>query len=142
MTTPTYRRARHSVSFLNGHLVFVTRYRRPVFTDTMLTFTEYTVRGVRGVRAELEAELIEFNGETDHVQVHLLICYPPTVANSALLQRLKGRAAYAVRREYSAVCVRARMRGHLWSPSHFAVSCGGAPLSIIRQYIDGQARPL
>jgi putative transposase len=39
-----------------------------------------------------------------------------------------------------AVC--ARMRGHLWSPSYFAVSCGGAPLSIIKQYIDGQARPL
>jgi putative transposase len=139
MTTPTYRRARHSVSFLHGHLVFVTRYRRPVFTDAMLTFTEYTLRGVR---AELEAALIEFNGETDHVQVHLLICYPPTVANSALLQRLKGRTAYAVRRECSAVCVRARMRGHLWSPSHFAVSCGAAPRSIIRQYIDGQARPL
>jgi Transposase IS200 like len=39
-------------------------------------------------------------------------------------------------------CVRARMRGHLWSPSYIAVSCGGAPLSIIKQYINGQARPL
>jgi putative transposase len=139
MTTPTYRRARHSVSLLHAHLVFVTKYRRPVFTDAMLTFTEHTLRGVR---AELEAELIEFNGETDHVQVHLLICCPPTVANSAPLQRLKGRTAYAVRREHSAVCARARMRGHLWSPSDFAVSCGGAPLSTIRQYINGRAWPL
>jgi putative transposase len=72
MTTPTYRRARHSVSLLHAHLVFVTKYRRPVFTDAMLTFTEHTLRGVR---AELEAELIEFNGETDHV--HLLISDPP-----------------------------------------------------------------
>ncbi|WP_337360652.1 MULTISPECIES: transposase [Mycolicibacterium] len=47
-----------------------------------------------------------------------------------------------VRREFTGACVRARMRGHLWSPSYFAVSCGGAPLSIIKQYIDGQARPL
>jgi putative transposase len=125
------------VSLLHAHLVFVTKYRRPVFTDAMLTFTENTMRGVR---AELDVELVEFNGEPDHV--HLLVAYPPTVAISVLVQRLKGRTAHAVRRQFTGACVRARMRGHLWSPSYFAVSCGGAPLSIIRQYIDGQAHPL
>jgi putative transposase len=64
------------------------------------------------------------------------------LAISVLAQRLKGRTAYAVRREYTGICVRARMRGHVWSPSDFAVSCGGAPLSIIKQCTDGQARPL
>ena len=125
------------MSLLHAHLVFVTKYRRPVFTDAMLTFTENTMRGVR---AELDVELVEFNGEPDHV--HLLVAYPPTVAISVLVQRLKGRTAHAVRRQFTGACVRARMRGHLWSPSYFAVSCGGAPLSIIRQYIDGQAHPL
>ena len=71
------------MSLLHAHLVFLTKYRRAVFTDAMLTFCEHT-----GMR------------------------------------------------------VRARMHGHLWSPSYFAVSCRGAPLSIIKQYIDGQARPL
>jgi putative transposase len=33
------------------------------------------------------------------------------------------------------------MRGHFWSPSYFAASCGGAPLSIIQQYIEQQQRP-
>jgi putative transposase len=84
--------------------------------------------------------LVDLNGESDHV--HLLVAYPPTLAISVLVQRLKGRTAYAVRCEFTGACVRARMRGHLWSPSYFAVSCGGAPLSIIKQYIDGQARPL
>jgi putative transposase len=64
------------------------------------------------------------------------------VADSTLVQRLNGRTAYAVRREITGACVRARMRGHLWSPSYFAVSCRGAPWSIIKQYIDSQARPL
>lgn len=137
MTTPTYRRARHSVSLPHAHLVFVTKYRRRVFTDAMLTHCEHTIRGVC---TDLDAELVEFNGEADHV--HLLVTYPPTLALSALVQRLKGRTAHAVRREYTGACVRARMRGHLWSPSYFAVSCGGAPLSIIKQYINGQARPL
>ena len=125
------------MSLLHAHLVFVTKYRRPVFTDEMLSFCEHTMRAVC---AELDAELVEFNGEADHV--HLLIAYPPTLAVSTLVQRLTGRTAYSVRREYTGRCVRARMRRHLWSPSYFAVSCGGAPLSIIKQYIDGQARPL
>lgn len=125
------------MSLLHAHLVFVTKYRRKVFTDAMLTFCEHTMAGVC---AELGSKLVEFNGEADHV--HLLVSYPPTLAISTLVQRLKGRTAYAVRREYTGACVRARMRGHLWSPSYFAVSCGGAPLSIIKQYIDGQDRPL
>jgi len=137
MTTQTYRRARHSVSLLHAHLVFVTKYRRLVFTDAMLTYCETTMGAVC---ADLNVELVEFNGETDHV--HLLVAYPPTLAIFTLAQRLKGRTAHAVRREYTGAGVRARMRGHLWSPSYFAVSCGGAPLSIIKQHIDGQAQPL
>ena len=34
------------------------------------------------------------------------------------------------------------MHGHFWSPSYFAASCGGAPLSIIRQYIEQQRHPV
>jgi putative transposase len=137
MTTQAYRRSRHSVSLLHAHLVFVTKYRRKVFTDDMLTFTEHTTRGARD---ELDTDLAEFNGEADHV--HLLVAYPPTLAISTLVQRLKDRTAYTVRREFTDARVRAGMRGHLRSPPYFAVSCGGAPLSIIKQYIDGQARPL
>lgn len=136
MTTQSYQRARHSVSSLHTHLVFVTTYRRAVLTDDMLTFTEHTMGSVCD---ELSADLVEFNGEADHV--HLLAAHPPTLAISTLVQRLKGRTAYVVRREFTGACVRARIRGRLWSPSYFAVSYGGAPLSIIKQYIDGQARP-
>jgi putative transposase len=123
------------VSLLHAHLVFVTKYRRRVFTNAMLTFTEHTMRTVC---ADLNAELAKFNGEPDHV--HLLVAYPPTLAISVLAQRLKGRTAYSVRREYTGVCVRARMRGHLWSPPYFALSCRRAPLSIIKQYIDCDVR--
>jgi putative transposase len=137
LTTTTYRRARHSVSLLHAHLVFVTKFRPKLFTDPMLIFAETTMRTVC---AELAVDLVEFNGEADHV--HLLVAYPPSLAISVLAQRLKGRTAYAVRREFTGACVRARMRGHLWSPSYFAVSCGGAPLTIVKQYINSQARPL
>ena len=103
----------------------------------MLTFCEHTMRTVC---AELDVELVEFNGEADHV--HLLVAYPPTLAISTWCSGSKAARLTRCAANTLARCVRARMRGHLWSPSYFAVSCGGAPLSIIKQYIDGQARPL
>ncbi|OHV04205.1 IS200/IS605 family transposase [Mycobacterium talmoniae] len=133
----TYRRARHSVSLLHTHLVSVTNYQRKVFNDAMLSYAEHITGSVC---AELDIDLNEFNGEADHV--HLPVAYPPTAAVSALAQHPKSRAAHAVRRESTGARVRARIRDHLWSPSHFAVSCRGAPLSINKQYIDGQTRPL
>lgn len=54
------------MSLLHAHLV-LTKYRRKVFTDDMLTFCEHTMAEVC---ADLDAELVEFNGEADHV--HLL----------------------------------------------------------------------
>ncbi|HTR91482.1 MAG TPA: IS200/IS605 family transposase [Trebonia sp.] len=131
-----YRRGRHVVSLLHVHLVFVTKYRRGVFDDGMLKYCEQVMRKVC---ADFEADLREFNGEVDHV--HLLVIYPPKVSVSALVNSLKGVSARMLRSEYTGKVNRARMNGHFWSPSYFAASCGGAPLSIIKQYIDQQQRP-
>ncbi len=64
------------------------------------------------------------------------------MAVTTLVRRRKGRSSYAVRREYTGTCVRARTRSHLWSPSYFAASAAGAPLSAITRYIENQERPL
>ena len=113
---------------------FVTRYRRQVFTDDKLPLCEHTMRTVC---ADLDVGLVRFNGEADYV--HLLVHYPPTSAISTQVRRLKGDTVYAERPEQTGSCVRARMRGHPGPRSYFAVSCKGAPLSIIKHYIDGQA---
>ncbi|APU40982.1 IS200/IS605 family transposase [Streptomyces sp. TN58] len=131
------RRGRHVVSAMHVHLVFVTRYRRGVFNDDMLTVCEATMRKVC---EDFEAELIEFNGEDDHV--HLLVHYPPKVAVSGLVNSLKGVSARILRRDFTGRVNRALMHGHFWSPSYFAASCGGAPLTVVRQYIEQQRRPL
>jgi len=95
---------------------------------------------MHAVCADLDVELVEFDGKVDHA--HLLVHYPPTPAISALIHRLNGRTAYTVRRESTGAHVRARAYGHLWCPSYFAVSCAGAPPSIIKQHIDRQPVPL
>jgi putative transposase len=127
---------RHSVTRLYAHLVFVTKYRRPAFSDAMLTDCGNALRDVR----DAGAELVEFNGEPEHAQ--LLVSYPPTVAISDLVRRLKGAAPRPMRADYTGRCNRARMHGHSWTPSYLAVCAGGARLSIIKQYIKNQARPL
>lgn len=77
---------------------------------------------------------MEFNGEPDHV--HLLVRYRPSLAVSTLVRRLKGASARRLRTDYTGRCNHARTHGHLWTPSYFAVSAGGAPPSTIKQYIE------
>ncbi|SBT88302.1 putative transposase [Streptomyces sp. DI166] len=125
------------VSAMHVHLVFVTRYRRGVFNDDMLAVCE---AAMRKVCEDFEAELVEFNGEDDHV--HLLVHYPPKVAVSSLVNSLKGVSARILRRDFTGRVNRAIMHGRFWSPSYFAASCGGAPLTVVRQYIEQQRRPL
>ena len=72
-------------------------------------------------------------------QVHLLVEYPPKVAISGLVNALKGvssRRLRAMRPEVSG----GYRNGVLWSPSCFAASCGGAPLNIIRAYVENQRK--
>lgn len=130
------RRGRSSATALHAHLVFVTKYRRPVFTDRLLTDCQQLMADVC---TNVGAELREFNGETDHV--HLLVHYPPNISISALVNRLKGVSSRRLRQRYPTHVRKYLWSNHFWSPSYFAASCGGAPLSIIKQYIEQQVRP-
>ena len=58
-----------------------------------------------------------------------------------LVNSLKGASSRVLRKERPDIAKRFDYKGVLWSPSYFASSCGGAPISIIRQYIEQQATP-
>ncbi|MFE2474298.1 IS200/IS605 family transposase, partial [Streptomyces mirabilis] len=107
-------------------MVFTPKYRRGPFTDEILTRCEEIMRAVC---ADFETELVEFNGEADHV--HLLVHYPPKVAISRLVGSLKGVSARRLRQEFPGHIRKYLWGDHFWSPSYFAASCGGAPLAII-----------
>lgn len=130
------RHGRHCVFNLHIHLVFLTKYRRSVFTKAVL---EDLKEIFASVCQDFEAELVEFDGEKDHV--HLLINYPPKVSVSRLVDSLKGVSSRLIRKKRYA-CIQDKLwAGALWSPSYFAASCGGAPISIIKQYIEQQDTP-
>jgi putative transposase len=117
-------------------LVFTTKYRRGTLTDPILTRRQQIMASVR---ADFGAQLREFNGEDDHI--HLLVHHPPTVALSKLINSLKGGSARRLRQEYGPHPRRYLRGAHLWSPSYLAGSCNGAPLAVVKKYIENQKRP-
>ena len=129
------RRGRNCVFLLHVHLVFVTKYRKKVFSKRYLKALNAIFNEVC---ADFEVELAEFNGEADHV--HLLVNFPPKVALARLVNSLKGVSSRLLRRDYPEIA-RYYWKGALWSPSYFAGSCGGAPLSVLRDYIENQDSP-
>lgn len=130
------RTGRHCVFMLHVHLVFVTKYRRGVFTKEVIE----DLRGIfMKVCTDFEAELVEFDGEDDHV--HLLVNYPPKVAVSKLVNSLKGVSSYLIRKKNYPSVQNKLWGSALWSPSYFAGSCGGAPIEVIRKYIEQQQTP-
>lgn len=131
-----YRTGRHCVFALHVHLVFVTKFRRDVLS-------ELAIRDLAAIFARIckdfEATLVECSGEDDHV--HLLVEYPPKLTLSRLVNSLKGVSSRLLREDRPEITGR-YFKGVLWSPSYFAASCGGAPISIIRQYIEQQRSAL
>ena len=130
------RHGRHCVFLMHVHLVFVTKYRRGVFTKEILDEL-YLIFSI--VCADFEADLVEFDGEDDHV--HLLVNYPPKVAISKLVNSLKGVSSHLIRKKDYPSIRKKLWGGALWSPSYFSGSCGGASIAVIRQYIEQQNTP-
>jgi len=127
-----YRTGRHCVFALHVHLVFVTKYRRDVLSQLAIRDLSAIFARVCG---DFGAQLVECNGEDDHV--HLLVEYPPQISISKLVNSLKGVSSRLIRAERPEIRGR-YYKGTLWSPSYFAASCGGAPISILKQYVEQQ----
>lgn len=130
--TTKFRRERHSVTDLKIHLVCVTKYRRSVFTAKSLDLIEKTFMEVA---KKMDFQVLEFNGEGNHV--HSLIEYPPKLSVSQIVNALKGVSS----RRYGQAGFKKPHKQSLWSPSYFAISVGGAPLEVLKEYIKNQEKP-
>jgi len=124
------RKGKHSVTALYAHLVFVTKYRLKVFDAEGLKVLNDAFNNVAN---KMGFRIIEFNGESDHV--HLLVEYPPKFSISTLVNHLKGVSSRIYRKQYPS------SNKHLWSPSYFASTCGGAPIDVLEKYIQNQKSP-
>ncbi len=84
---------------------------------------------------KMGCQLLEFNGEVDHV--HLLIQYPPKHSVSVIVNALKAASSRRLRSEFADL----KRFSNLWSRSYFAASVGGAPIEVLKQYIENQNNP-
>lgn len=126
----------HCVYALSYHLVLVTKYRRRCITAPILA----RLREVVALRcSDWGGELVEFNGEADHV--HALIEMPPNIDMSRFVNNVKTTSSRLVRRDFGEQLSHVYRKPVFWSRSYCIVSCGGAPLSVIKQYVEQQQAP-
>lgn len=128
---------RHAKYLLHAHLVFTPKFRKKIFIKAHL---ELMKEVFEGVCKNMDSELVEFDGERDHV--HLLVLYPPRISIAVLVNSLKGVSSRMLRKEFPEFKKAYWGDGvALWSRSYFAASVGGAPIEILRQYIEQQNTP-
>ena len=112
------------------HVVWCPKYRRPVIEGAV---DERLKQIIREVCAERECNLIELETMPDHV--HLLVECDPQYGIHRLVKQIKGRSSRVLRQEFDSL--RSRLPT-LWTNSYFVATVGGAPLEIVKQYVENQ----
>ena len=117
---------------LKYHLVWITKYRKPVLSDEIgIRVREL----VRQTCASMDVYILSGHVSTDHV--HLLVSVPPKVSVSELMQRIKGRSSRLMLEEFGEL--RRQFWGrHLWARGYFAASSGNVTDEVVKQYIESQ----
>ena len=127
-----YRKTAHSVYDLKYHIVWITKYRKPVLQGQIAVRVRELIRQTC---ATLDVYIVSGHVSKDHV--HLLLSVPPNRSVSEVVQRLKGRSSRLLLEEYNEL--RRQFWGrHFWARGYFAASTGNVTDEIIKQYIESQ----
>ncbi len=127
-----YKTSRSVVYSCKYHVVWCSKYRRPVLVDSV---AERLKMVILETAEERNAEVIEMEIMPDHV--HLLTEVHPQYGIHRLIKQIKGRSSRLLRSEFPALKKRIPT---LWTNSYFVSTVGGAPLKVIRQYIEDQKK--
>ena len=114
------------------HVVWCSKYRRPVLTGAVEKRLKNLVRDTAGER---RAEVIELEVMPDHV--HLLLEVDPQYGIHRMVRQWKGRSSHVLRREFPSLASRLPS---LWTNLYFVSTVGGSPLAGIKRYIENQKR--
>lgn len=125
-----FKSNRNVVYSCQYHVIWCPKYRRKVLVNGVDERLKAILREVAGER---QAEIIELEIMPD--LVHLLVEVDPQFGIHRLVRRMKGRSSRLLRQEFPAL--RSRLPT-LWTNSYFVATVGGAPLSVIQQYIENQ----
>jgi putative transposase len=131
-----YNKGFCSVYSLTAHVVFVTKYRKKLINQALLTRLNEIFTATCH---KWECELLEFNGEVDHV--HLLIRYHPQVELSKFIANLKTVSSRLIRKDFTVYLASYYRKPVFWTGSYFVASCGGVTVDQLKLYVEQQSSP-
>jgi len=123
----------HAVYSIKLHIVFVTKYRRPVLTSEML---DYLKAAFGEILDHWRCSLVEFGGEADHV--HLLVNIHPALDISVLINNLKTASARRIRPRYKDQVDKFYWKPVFWHRAYYVGSVGDVTLETIKRYVEQQ----
>ena len=126
----------HCVYKLTYHLVLVTKYRKKCLSNEMLNRLEEIIKKNC---ADWEIDLLEFNGEADHI--HLLLEMHPNIMPSKFINNLKTVSSRLIRKEFEEELKPYYWKPVLWTRAYCLLTTGGVTIDVIREYIKNQERP-
>ena len=130
----SYRKTAHSVYDLKYHIVWITKYRKPILRGEI---GKRVRELIRQTCASLDVYIMKGHVSKDHV--HLLVSVPPKLSVSELVKRLKGRSSRKMLEE-SGELRKMYWGRHLWARGYFAASTGNVTDEIIAEYIEKQSQ--
>lgn len=124
----------HSVFLLHYHLILVVKYRRQVFTDEI---SERAKEIFSYIAPSNKIELVEWNHDKDHV--HILFKGQPKTEMSKFINAYKSASSRLLKKEFP--IIRQKLwKEMFWSQSFCLLSSGGAPIEVIKEYIENQGQ--
>ena len=130
----SYRKTAHSVYDLKYHIVWITKYRKPIMRGEI---GKRVRELIRQTCASLDVYIVKGHVSKDHV--HLLVSVPPNLAVSELVKRLKGRSSRLMLEEFGELR-KVYWGRHLWARGYFVASSGNVTDEIIAEYIEKQSQ--
>ena len=130
----SYRKTAHSVYDLKYHIVWITKYRKPILRGEI---GKRVRELIRQTCASLDEYIVKGHVSKDHV--HLLVSAPPNLAVSELVKRLKGRSSRLMLEEFGELR-KVYWGRHLWARGYFVASSGNVTDDIVAEYIEKQSQ--
>jgi len=127
-----YRQSSHTVYDLKYHIVWITKYRKPILQGEIAKRARDLVREICKAK---DVEIIKGHISKEHV--HVFVSVPPHVSVSQLVQSLKGKSSRKLLLEYKGLS-RAFWGRHLWARGYFVASSGNVTDEVIMKYGEQQ----
>ena len=122
----------HSVFAMYYHLVLVVKFRRNVFDDSI---SDYARNIFVKIAHSYNITLLEWNHDSDHV--HLLFKAHPNSELSRFINAYKSASSRLIKKNFPEVKQKL-WKEYFWSQSFCLLTTGGAPLEVIKKYIETQ----